>query len=129
MKQSNIFGNLENQEEKKYTTKIESPIYEPKNQKPHIMELYDNQKTRRLIREIDSSTLPIEEKMFLIDAARRHTVFNYEKVADYYAHSSKEMQEFMERSALVIVDFEKAIQHGFVKMCDDIKKQYLEEYE
>jgi len=129
MKQFNIFGNLENQEEKKYTTKIESPIYEPKNQKPHIMELYDNQKTRRLIREIDSSTLPIEEKMFLIDAARRHTVFNYEKVADYYAHSSKEMQEFMERSALVIVDFEKAIQHGFVKMCDDIKKQYLEEYE
>ena len=129
MKQFNIFGNLENQEEKKYTTKIESPIYEPKNQKPHIMELYDNQKTRRLIREIDSSTLPIEEKMFLIDAARRHTVFNYEKVADYYAHSSREMQEFMERSALVIVDFEKAIQHGFVKMCDDIKKQYLEEYE
>lgn len=129
MKQFNIFGNLENQEEKKYTTKIESPIYEPKNQKPHIMELYDNQKTRRLIREIDSSTLPIEEKMFLIDAARRHTVFNYEKIADYYAHSSKEMQEFMERSALVIVDFEKAIQHGFVKMCDDIKKQYLEEYE
>lgn len=97
MKQFNIFGNLENQEEKKYTTKIESPIYEPKNQKPHIMELYDNQKTRRLIREIDSSTLPIEEKMFLIDAARRHTVFNYEKIADYYAHSSKEMQEFMER--------------------------------
>lgn len=129
MKQFNIFGNLENQEEKKYTTKIESPIYEPKNQKPHIMELYDNQKTRRLIREIDSSTLPIEEKMFLIDAARRHTVFNYEKIADYYAHSSKEMQEFMERSALVIVDFEKAIQNGFVKMCDDIKKQYLEEYE
>lgn len=129
MKQFNIFGNLENQEEKKYTTKIESPIYEPKNQKPHIMELYDNQKTKRLVREIDSSTLPIEEKMFLIDAARRHTVFNYEKIADYYAHSSKEMQEFMERSALVIVDFEKAIQHGFVKMCDDIKKQYLEEYE
>lgn len=129
MKQFNIFGNLENQEEKKYTTKIESPIYEPKNQKPHIMELYDNQKTKRLVREIDSSNLPIEEKMFLIDAARRHTVFNYEKIADYYAHSSKEMQEFMERSALVIVDFEKAIQHGFVKMCDDIKKQYLEEYE
>ena len=129
MKQFNMFGILQDQEEKKYTTKIESPIYEPKNIKPHIMELYDNQKTKRLVREIDSSTLPIQEKMFLIDAARRHTVFNYEKIADYYAHSSKEMQEFMERSALVIVDFEKAIQHGFVKMCDDIKKQYLEEYE
>jgi hypothetical protein len=129
MKQFNMFGGIENQEDKKYTTKIQSPIYEPKNVKPHVLELYDNQKTKRLIREIDSSALPIEEKMFLVDAARRHTIFNYEKIADYYAHSSKEMQEFMERSALVIVDFEKAIQNGYVRLCDDIKKQYLEEYE
>jgi hypothetical protein len=123
-----MFGTLENQEDKKYTTKIEAPIYEPKNQKPHILELYDNQKTKRLIREIDSSSLPTEEKMFLIDAARRHTVFNYEKIADYYAHSSKEMQEFMERSALIIIDFEKAIEYGYVKVCDDLRNQYLEEY-
>jgi hypothetical protein len=129
MKQFNMFGGIENQEDKKYTTKIQSPIYEPKNVKPHVLELYDNQKTKRLIREIDSSALPIEEKMFLVDAARRHTIFNYEKIADYYANSSKEMQEFMERSALVIVDFEKAIQNGYVRLCDDIKKQYLEEYE
>jgi hypothetical protein len=129
MKQFNMFKGIENQEDKKYTTKIQSPIYEPKNVKPHVLELYDNQKTKRLIREIDSSALPIEEKMFLVDAARRHTIFNYEKIADYYAHSSKEMQEFMERSALVIVDFEKAIQNGYVRLCDDIKKQYLEEYE
>jgi hypothetical protein len=128
MKQFNMFGTLENQEDKKYTTKIEAPIYEPKNQKPHILELYDNQKTKRLIREIDSSSLPTEEKMFLIDAARRHTVFNYEKIADYYAHSSKEMQEFMERSALIIIDFEKAIEYGYVKVCDDLRNQYLEEY-
>jgi len=124
-----MFGNLEPQkEEKKYTTKIESPIYEPKNQKPHILELYDNQKTRRLIREIDQSNLPTEEKMFLVDAARRHTIFNYEKIADYYANASQEMQSFMEKSALVIIDFEKAIEYGYVKMCDDIRTQYLEEY-
>jgi hypothetical protein len=63
-----------------------------------------------------------------MDAARRHNVFNYEKIADYYAHSSKEMQELMERSGLVIIDFEKAIQNGYVKLCDEIRKQYLEEY-
>ena len=129
MKQFNMFGNIEPQkEERKYTTKIESPIYEPKNQKPHILELYDNQKTRRLIREIDQSSLPTEEKMFLVDAARRHTIFNYEKIADYYANSSKEMQHLMERSGLVIIDFEKAIEYGYVKICEDIKNQYLEEY-
>lgn len=124
-----MFGNLEPQkEERKYTTKIESPIYEPKNQKPHILELYDNQKSKRLIREIDQSSLPIEEKMFLVDAARRHTIFNYEKIADYYANASSEMQSLMEKSALVIIDFEKAIEYGYVKMCDDIRTQYLEEY-
>jgi hypothetical protein len=129
MKQFNMFGNLEPQkEERKYTTKIESPIYEPKNQKPHILELYDNQKTKRLIREIDQSSLPTEEKMFLVDAARRHTIFNYEKIADYYANASPEMQSLMEKSALVIIDFEKAIEYGYIKMCDDIRTQYLEEY-
>jgi hypothetical protein len=123
-----MFGILEDQGEKKYTTKIDAPIYEPKNQKPHILELYDNQKTKRLIREIDQSSLPTEEKMFLVDAARRHTIFNYEKIADYYANSSKEMQHLMERSGLVIIDFEKAIEYGYVKICEDIRNQYLEEY-
>jgi hypothetical protein len=34
----------------------------------------------------------------------------------------------MEKSGLVIIDFEKAIQYGYVKLCDDIRNQYLEEY-
>ena len=115
-------------DEQKYSAKIESPIYEPKNTKPHIIELCDKSKTHRLIKEIDASSLSYDEKMFLIDAARRHNVFNYEKIADYYAHSSKEMQHLMERSGLVIIDFEDAIEYGYIKLCDDIKKQYLEEY-
>jgi len=124
-----MFGIEEsNQSESKYSTKIEAPIYEPKNAKPHILELVDKEKTRRLLREIDSSNLPIDEKNFLMDAARRHNVFNYEKVADYYAHATPEMQNLMERSALVIIDFEKAIQLGYVKLCDEIRTQYLEEY-
>lgn len=130
MKQINLFGHEfdPNKEEKKYSTKIEAPVYEPKNAQPHIIELVDKSKTQRLIREIDNSNLPIEEKTFLIDAAKRHLVFNYEKIADYYAHSNQEMQYLMERSGLVIIDFEKAIEYGFVKLCDDIRKQYLTEY-
>ena len=131
MKQTNLFGkefgpDYENQ---KYTSKIESPIYEPKNLKPHILELCNKSKTHRLLRKIDAAKISTEEKMFLIDAARRHNIFNYEKIADYYSHSSKEMQELMEDSGLVIIDFEKAIQLGYVKLCEDIKKQYLEDYE
>jgi hypothetical protein len=130
MKQINLFGNQfkEDEGEKKYSSKIEAPIYEPKNAKPHILELVNKEKTHRLIREIDNSNLSFEEKNFLIDAAKRHSVFNYEKIADYYAHSTPEMQNLMERSALVIIDFEKAIQLGYVKLCDEIRTQYLEEY-
>jgi hypothetical protein len=130
MKQVNLFGQefAPNQDEQKYSSKIEAPIYEPKNKKPHLMELVDKSKTHRLIREIDKSSLSYEEKNFLIDAARRHNVFNYENIADYYAHSSPEMQHLMERSGLVIIDFEKAIQYGYVKLCDEIRKQYLEDY-
>lgn len=128
MKQTNLFGLEQSNEEKKYSSKVEAPIYEPKNVKPHLMELVDKQKTHRLIREIDASALPLDEKKFLIDAARRHNVFNYEKIANYYAHASKEMQHHMERSALVIIDFEKAIEYGYVKLCEEIRNQYMEEY-
>lgn len=130
MKQQNLFGkeSTENDANKKYSSKIESPVYEPKNAKPHILELCDKSKTHRLMIEIDQSSLSYEEKMFLIDAARRHNVFNYEKIADYYAHSNREMQQLMEKSGLVIIDFEKAIELGYVKLCDDIRQQYMEEY-
>ncbi len=130
MKQINLFGQefSPNQEDQKYSSKIEAPIYECKNNKPHLLELIDNSKTYRLIKEINNSKLSIDEKNFLIDAAKRHNIFNYEKIADYYAHATPEMQNLMERSGLVIIDFEKAIQYGYVKLCDQIKKQYLEEY-
>ena len=128
MKQINMFNGEITDTEQKYTKKVEAPIYDPKNKKPHIFELCDNYKTNRLIREIESSNVSEEEKTFLIDAARRHNVFNYEKIADYYAHSNKEMQNLIERSALVIIDFEKAIQLGYVKLSEEIKNQYLQEY-
>jgi hypothetical protein len=130
MGQFNMFkkGDNENQDVKKYSSKIEAPLYEPKNKKPHILELCNKEKTHRLLRRIDNSNVSIEEKTFLLDAARRHNVFNYEKIADYYANASKEMQELMEDSALVIIDFEKAVELGYVKLCEEIRNQYLQEY-
>lgn len=130
MKQINMFGQefAPNLDDKKYSTKIDASVYEPKNKKPHPIELVDKSKSQRLIQEIDKSGLSYDEKKFLIDASKRHNVFNYEKIADYYAHSSKEMQHLMERSGLVIIDFEKAIQLGYVKLCEEIKQQYLEDY-
>lgn len=128
MKQHSMFGN-EDQEEKKYTTKIQSVIYEPRGDKPNLLECYNNGKSQRLINEIKASNISEDEKKFLIFAATRHIIFNYEKIADYYANSNAEVQNLMERSALIIIDFEKAVQLGYVKLSDDIKAQYLTEYD
>lgn len=130
MKQNNLFGE-EFQEEKKeseYTSKIMAPIYEPKNKKPHVFELVDTLKANKLIKEIQNSNVSEEEKKFLTEAAKRHNVFNYRKIADYYAHSSPEMQNLMEKSALVIIDFDKAIRNGYIKFSKEIANIYIEEH-
>lgn len=127
-KQTLLFADCTAETEHKYSKKIEAPVYEPRHDKPHLMTLCDLSKVKALIREIDASSLPDEEKAFLRASAWRHAVFHYERAADYYAHASPEMQRLMERSALVIIDFDSAIERGFVKLCDDIREQYLEEY-
>lgn len=132
MKQNNMFAELFGEEipkkENEYTSKIKAPIYEPKNKKPNILELVDTSKANRLIREIEKSEVSPEEKKFLIESAKRHNVFNYSLIADYYAHASKEMQELMENSALVIIDFDKAIRNGYVKFSEEIADLYVEEH-
>ncbi len=127
-KQTLLFDNRTEETEQKYSTKIQAPVYEPRHDRPHLMTLCDTTKTKALTREIDASELPEDEKAFLRAAAWRHAVFNYERIADYYAHATPGMQRLMERSALVIIDFEDAIELGFVRLCDEIREQYLEEY-
>ena len=131
-KQQLLFGELEDEgdgaKRSKYTGKIDAPIYEPKHDKPHLAALRDDMKTRRLMQEIDASGLREDEKEFLRAAAQRHTVFHYERIADYYAYSGPEMQRLMERSALVIIDFGAAIENGYVEVCERIRRQYMEEH-
>jgi len=109
--------------EEKYTNAIVVPIYEPKGEKPSIVELYDETKTSNLNSRIDASSLSDEEKRFLKAAATRHTVFDYRNIANYYAHSDAETQALMEESALVIIDFDKAIELGYVYAVESITKQ------
>ena len=95
MEQWNLFGDEFTQEsgvdsQKKYTMKVESPIYEPKNHCPNILELYDNEKVKRMIREINNSSLCE-----------------------------------MEKSALVIIDFDKSIEYGFTKLQKEIHEEWV----
>lgn len=115
-------------EDETYTKKVEAPTYEPSNEKPNIKTLFDDSKTFDLIEKIKNSALPREEKDFLMLSAGRHTVINFQLVADYYAHASTECQELMEASALVIIDFNKAIENGYAVMSEKISDQYSKDY-
>ncbi len=105
-----------NEGEGAYTRKIKAPIYEPKGDTPDPAELYDDEKTRGLIEEIRASDLPDDVAAFLEKAAERHTVFNFRRIADFYAAADAGTQRLMERSALVIIDFNQAIEEGFVRL-------------
>ena len=96
-----------------YTPKISVPQYQIVGEEPDISELYDTSRSRELELMIDEEELPADVAKFLKIAAHRHTVFNYQKIAEYYPHASAKIQKLMERSALVIIDSKDAIQYGF----------------
>ena len=106
---------------------IKAPTYEHKNEKPAPHTLYNTDKVEELIDKIKPLRLNNMEQAFLIYAAYRHTVFDYSKIADFYAHSNKEVQELMEDSALVIIDSTKAIENGYIRLTENIKKIFNEE--
>src|SRR5690606_25286390 len=100
----------------KYTAKIESPVYEIRGDCPEVEDLLDLTKAHELLAAIDQADLPPEVAAFLRAAAMRHARFNYGKIAEFYAHADAPTQALFEASALVIIDFDAAIEHGFVRM-------------
>lgn len=108
------------EEENPYTTKINIPQYQIKGEEPELSELVDTAKTKELLKEIDKSNVTEEQKQFLREASQRHLGFNYSKIAEYYAHQDKEMQELMEKSALVIIDYDDAIKNGYAELKKEI---------
>ena len=123
-------GSGEGQGEKNggnYSRKIEVPVYTPTGEDVPVGLLTNKEKYNELIAEIDASGIDGDVADFLKAAAARHIVFDYARIGDYYANTTPEVQRLMERSALVIIDFEKAIENGFVKMCEELRKEYTEQ--
>lgn len=122
-----ILLGIEPPAEERYSRKIDIPIYEPTNDKPDIAELFDDSRTKELLAEIDSSDLTSDEKRFLTIAAQRHTVLHFARIADLYAHGSAALQRLMENSALVIIDYNRAIELGYAKLTKQIAEMVAEE--
>lgn len=114
----------------KYTRKIDPPVYSPKEAvPPSVGSLYDTERYGKLCRDIDGSDVDNEVKEFLKMAATRHIVFDYARIAEYYAHAEAKVQRLMEDSALVIIDFNKAVADGYTKLKDEIMDIMGEDYE
>ena len=104
-----------------YTSRINIPQYEVKNESVTLKDCLDKSKAQSLIDEIQKSNVTSEEKEFLINAAYRHLCFNYRNIAEYYAKADKQMQQLMEKSALVIIDYDDALKNGYTKLTDTIE--------
>lgn len=110
------------EEDNTYSDAKNVPQYDIQGETPDLSELVDETKTSELMEEIKNSDLSYEEKMFLKKAAQRHLVFNYRKIAEFYANASEEMQELMEKSALVIIDYNDAIANGYSALSEKVQK-------
>lgn len=126
-KQDEVLQEIKKQQ-KKYTSVINIPQYEIKGLCPNELELVDQRKYYWLLDKIENSNVNEEQKSFLRLAATRHLVFNYSLIAEYYAHQDKEMQELMEQSALVIIDFDNAIKYGYANLMEQFNNIEEEDY-
>ena len=92
-------------------------------------ELFDRSKSDALIDAIEQADIPDDIKEFLQVASYRHIRFNFSKIADFYAHADAEIQNLMEESALVIIDYQKAIELGFVRLTGRLLELEKQDYE
>lgn len=108
-----------------YSTVITSPVYEPTGLRPKPDELYDESATRAITEQIEAAVgLTEAERRFLMAAAQRHTVFHFGRIAEFYAHADEQVQTLMEESALVIIDMDRAIELGYVRLGERIAELY-----
>lgn len=122
-----LLSESEDELEKLYTTKINIPQYEIKGEEPHINDLVDDFKVNTYSDLINASGVSEEQKEFLRKAVTRLYTFNYSNIAEYYAHQDKEMQELMEKLALVIIDIKDAIANGYVEVSSKLEDMLNDE--
>lgn len=111
----------------KYSATINTPIYTPLWIDVWINDMMNCDKQRMLESRINKAWIEDQKlKDFLIKCSYRFIEFNYKNIAEYYSNAPKEIQELMEDLALVIIDFNKAIEDWYAHLklfLDDIAEQ------
>ena len=105
-------------DKKKYSTKIGTVIYEPKQTNHSPKDLFvENTSFDKLIEEIENEDL----RKMLRHRASYFTVFNYSKIADYYAYQATDQEKrIFEKMALVLLDKDQLIENGFSKIAKEV---------
>lgn len=106
----------------RFSTETKIPQYDIKDIDVNYEDIIDCEKYNQLINEIENANISEEDKKFLELAATRHIRFNYRNIAEFYVKADKEVQELMEKSALVFIDFDDAIANGYVKLTSKISE-------
>lgn len=94
---------------------VSIPYYTPAEETPETKDLADLSEVDDLMEMIANTKCDPELSKILQVRAAFFAEFNFQKIADYYAHSDKKVKELMKRLGLVIVIPKEAYERG---MCD-----------
>ncbi|MEE3358026.1 MAG: hypothetical protein VZR31_08065, partial [Lachnospiraceae bacterium] len=94
---------------------VSIPYYTPAEETPEAKDLADLSEVDELMEMIANTKCDPELSKILQVRAAFFAEFNFQKIADYYAHSDKKVKELMKRLGLVIVIPKEAYERG---MCD-----------
>ena len=114
-------------ETEKYTTKYTIPPFEPSDADYSLNDCIDVDSYVHLLETINKSLKKKEisapEAKFLKLCATRWIKFHHGKVAQWYAtKASPAMKTLLEKSAMVLLDLDKAVEYGIVKGAGHVDK-------
>ena len=110
-----------------YSTKI---FYEPIGLNVTLSDAIKTNEVDRLLKLISESKLSDEEKKLLSYTAYRFTEIRFDYLAEIYSKSkSEELKKIFEELLLVVIDYDKAIERGFVQIDEAIAEAFFEDLE
>ena len=97
---------------------IQLPFYIPAETEPTINQLANLDKTNELIDKINSLDINEDLKDLLKIRASFFTDFNFQKIADFYAKQTKEIQDIFKDLGMIILAPKEALEKGFIELSD-----------
>jgi len=114
-----------------YVNTAQIPIYEPPadGRVPEPDELVVNcEEVDALVELVEALDVPEEYRRVFRLAAYRFARIDFRRMADYYALADPAVRDVMERLALVIVDVDRAIEVGLIKLTNRLREILLDEH-